>query len=144
MPWEPSVLADELKREHTRAKRRRNRWGGKVDVTIIRATPPPPVVTSLTVAPTGMEAMQARVDEINATLKEGLVTETEREALVAERNLLVKQSERSETRTPSPPPPSSQVSVCRRSCPVVVSEGRASEPFAPQSPANASASQCLD
>ena len=75
MPWESSVLADELKREYTRAKRRRNRWGAKVATKLTAPTlSVAPMVTAaagsdLTPITGGVDVMQARVDEINGFLK---------------------------------------------------------------------------
>lgn len=104
--WEPSELAEQLKREYSRAKRRRNRWGAKVEQATIVVAPAEEQVNTT-------EAMQMRLDEINQRLKTGevrtrpclsppdlprrarpplpQVAEAEREALQASRNELVKQ-----------------------------------------------------
>jgi len=81
--WDPSPLADQLKREYARAKRRRNRWGGKDEVEIIPAD-------SSAAAPAA-DILQTRMDEINRILKLDDTPESEREALQAARKELVKQ-----------------------------------------------------
>ena len=79
--WEPSEVAEALKKEYARAKRRRNRWGGKVETptAVVPAPAPDPAVT-----------LQARVDEINSLLA-GPIAPAEKEALLTARNDLVKQ-----------------------------------------------------
>jgi hypothetical protein len=67
--WEPSELAEQLKREYARAKRRRNRWGAKTEQANIVVAQEDPNST---------EALQARVEEINKQLKSGEVSRAPR------------------------------------------------------------------
>ena len=89
--WEPSEEAEALKKEYSRAKRRRNRWGGSVATGAPTTLAPPPAAVTAVTALSESEVQQARVNEINATLKVlPPEREGERAALNAERNELVK------------------------------------------------------
>ena len=78
--WEPSEVAEQLKKEYARAKRRKNRWGGKIE-----APAPAPAQEDPTIA------LQAKVDEMNRLIGRAECTPVEKEALSAARNDLVKQ-----------------------------------------------------
>ena len=65
--WEPSELAEKLKREFVRAKKRKNRWGSKIpEVAAVVQEAAPPAVS--------LESLQVQVDEINQKLKTMEVT----------------------------------------------------------------------
>lgn len=119
------MFVEDLRREYARARRRRNRWGAKV-ATATSST----VKTAVAPLDPTSGCLQARVDQINDILKKSQVwlivasscqrrspplagvkcmqgTEAEREALIAERNGLVKSAvlERFGTQTGAAPSP---------------------------------------